>query len=393
MVLKSRKDLEELNGEWMFKMAYTKAVLREKMTFFWHNHFATSVPFAYLMQVQNNTLRRMALGKFGDILHAVAKDPAMLLYLNNQQNKKDHPNENFGREVMELFTLGIGHYTEQDIKEGARAFTGWAVNAKGEFEFHPRQHDDGEKEFLGRKGNFNGDDILNILLEEKQTANHIVTKIYRDFVNPDVNKVRVEKLAAEYYSSGYDTQALMHSIYSSDWFYDEENIGVKIASPVELLVRYKKLVEFEFKKPKDQLNLQRALGQVLFFPPSVAGWKGGTDWIDSASLLIRLSIPQYMVNGSSIKLKAKPAFEEQPEESVEKIDNDKVDSDWSALIASLQNEHDEKLSEVLFNNFIQCNAQYINHDLIKTKNENLSKEKRLIQTMANVFSLPEFQLI
>lgn len=232
MILKSRQDMEELNSEWLFKMTYTPAVLREKLTFFWHNHFATSVPFAYLMQVQNNTLRRLALGPFGDLLHAIAKDPAMLLYLNNQQNKKDHPNENFAREVMELFTLGIGHYTEQDIREAARAFTGWTVNARGEYEFQKEHHDDGIKEFLGRKGNFNGEDILNILLEEKQTARFLVSKIYREYVNPTVPKERLETLSLAYYNSGYHTGELLRSIFNSDWFYDEENIGVKICSPV-----------------------------------------------------------------------------------------------------------------------------------------------------------------
>jgi uncharacterized protein (DUF1800 family) len=393
MILKSKQDLEELNGEWLFKMAYTKSVLREKMTFFWHNHFATSTPFAYLMQVQNNMLRGMALGKFGDMLHAVAKDPAMILYLNNQQNKKNHPNENFAREVMELFTLGVGHYTEKDIKEAARAFTGWTVNAKGEFEFHAKQHDDGEKEFLGRKGNFNGEDILNILLEDKQTAKYIVTKIYRDFVNPIVDSKRVDTLADEYFNSGYDTEKLMRSIFTSDWFYADENIGVKISSPVELIVRYKKLLALEFKKQKTQLDVQKALGQVLFFPPNVAGWKGNTTWIDSTSLLIRLSIPQYIVNGSSMELKSKPAFEENPEEEVKKIDNDRLESDWSNLLAAFQKETDEKLTDTLFENFIQCDSQRINKESVQTRNKNLSKEKRLIQTMANVMSLPEFQLI
>jgi uncharacterized protein (DUF1800 family) len=392
MILKSKQDMEELNGEWIFKMAYTKAVLREKMTFFWHNHFATSTPFAYLMQVQNNMLRSHALGKFGDMLHAVAKDPAMILYLNNQQNKKGHPNENFGREVMELFTLGVGHYTERDIKEGARAFTGWTVNAKGEYEFHPGQHDDGEKEFLGRKGNFGGEDILNILLEQKQTAIFITTKIYREFVNPVVDAKRVSALADDYFASGYDTEKLMRNIFTSDWFYADENIGVKITSPVELIVRYKKLLALEFKKPKNQLEVQKALGQVLFFPPNVSGWKGNTNWIDSASLLIRLSIPQYIVNGSAMQLKSKPHFEENPDEQVETIENDKVESDWKELQAAFDNVSEDRLTDTLLTNFIQCNPENINKEVLKV-NANLSKDKRLIQTMANVMSLPEFQLI
>jgi uncharacterized protein (DUF1800 family) len=392
MILKSKQDMEELNTEWLFKMTHTKAVLREKMTFFWHNHFATSVPFAYLMQAQNNMLRSNALGRFGEILHAIAKDPAMILYLNNQQNKKGHPNENFAREVMELFTLGVGNYTERDIKEAARAFTGWTVNTKGEFEFHAKQHDDGEKEFLGRKGNFNGEDILSILLEEKQTAKYLVRKIYREFVNPVVDSQRVALLAEEYLSSGYDTEKLMRSIFTSEWFYADENIGVKISSPVELIVRYKKLLALEFKKPKNLLDVQKALGQVLFFPPNVSGWKGNTSWIDSASLLIRLSIPQYIVKGSAIELKAKPAFEENPEEGVETIENDKVESDWKELISAFSTVEDEKLQDALFESFIQCNPKNINRDMLAAEADK-PRIKRRIQTMANIMSLPEFQLI
>ncbi|HLG36038.1 MAG TPA: DUF1800 family protein, partial [Bacteroidia bacterium] len=150
MVIKSREDVQKLNYHWLYRMTVTKASLREKMTFFWHNHFSTSVPFAYLMQQQNNMLRKHALGKFSDMLRAVSKDAAMMIYLNNQQNTKEAPNENFAREVMELFTLGIGHYTDQDIKEAARAFTGWRINRKGEFEMNAKQHDDREKNFLGK---------------------------------------------------------------------------------------------------------------------------------------------------------------------------------------------------------------------------------------------------
>ncbi len=147
-LLRAPEQARQLNLEWMEMLTTSSAQLREKMTYFWHDHFATSTQFAWLMQVQNNTLRKNALGKFGKLLHAIAKDPAMIIFLNNQQNKKDHPNENFAREVMELFTLGEGNlYTEKDIKEAARAFTGWTVNKKGQFEFIEKEHDSGEKEF------------------------------------------------------------------------------------------------------------------------------------------------------------------------------------------------------------------------------------------------------
>ena len=394
MFLKSYGDMEELNSEWIFKMTYTSAVLREKMTFFWHNHFSTSTPLAYLMQVQNNTLRQYALGKFGDLLHAVAKDPAMILYLNNQQNKKAHPNENFAREVMELFTLGVGHYTENDIKESARAFTGWTVNTRGEYQFNDKQHDFDEKEFLGQKGNFNGDDILNIILSNKQVATFIITKIYREFVNYTVNTERVQQLADDFFNSGYDISTLMQNIYTSDWFYDDENIGAKVCSPVELIVRYKKLINLDATNKKTIVDVQKALGQVLFFPPNVAGWKGGNAWIDSSSLLLRLSIPSYVIKGEGFVIKAKPHPEENPDDTAPDPDADrgKISSDWTALENAFKNSSEDKQTENMLEYFIQCDPSRIDKSLIKTSWAVTDKDT-LALNMAAIMSLPEFQLI
>lgn len=394
MFLKSYGDMEELNGEWLFKMTYTPAVLREKMTFFWHNHFSTSTPLAYLMQVQNNTLRKNALGKFGDLLHAVAKDPAMILYLNNQQNKKAHPNENFAREVMELFTLGVGNYTEKDIKEGARAFTGWEVNKKGEYEFNEKQHDFDEKEFLGQKGNFSGEDILNIILSNKQVAVYVVTKIYHEFVNPDANTERVKELAEGFFNSGYDISALMKDIFKSDWFYDDENIGAKVCSPVELIVRYKKLITLETTNKKTLLDVQKALGQVLFFPPNVAGWKGGNTWIDSTSLLLRLSMPMYILKGEGLIVKAKPHPEENPDDMAKEDDSQrgKITSDWTDLDNAFKDIPANKQMESMLEYFIQCDTSRIDRNLLKTSWTNSDKDN-LTLSMAAIMSLPEFQLI
>lgn len=394
LLLKSYEDMEELNGEWLFKMTYTPAVLREKMTFFWHNHFSTSTPLAYLMQVQNNTLRKYALGKFGDLLHAVAKDPAMILYLNNQENKKAHPNENFAREVMELFTLGVGHYTEKDVKESARAFTGWTVNTKGEYQFNDKQHDFDEKEFLGQKGNFNGDDILDIILSNKQVAVFITAKIYREFVNPDVNAERVQKLADGFFKSGYDISALMRNIYTSDWFYDDENIGAKVSSPVELIVRYKKLVNLDVPNKKTLIDVQKALGQVLFFPPNVAGWKGGNTWIDSSSLLLRLSIPMYVIRGEGLKIKPKPHPEDDPGDTPrdDNTDRGKITSDWTALDNAFKDTTGDSQIESMIEYFIQCDTSRIDRNLVKINWADTDKDN-LTLSMAAIMSLPEFQLI
>jgi hypothetical protein len=291
MVLESPRQNGELSVAWLHRLASTPAVLREQMTLFWHNHFATGVPFAYLMQEQYNTLHRHALGSFRTLLHAVAKDPAMILFLNNQQNVKDSPNENFAREVMELFTLGIGHYTELDIREAARAFTGWQVNRRGEFEFRPELHDSGSKVFRGNTGNLTGENILDLLLDDPQTARFLTRKLWKHFVSPEPDEARVEALAGQYFRSGYDTEALLRSIFTSSWFYDSAYHGRIIASPAALLVRTMRLTGTTFTDVKALVDIQHRLGQQLFSPPNVAGWPGGTYWIDAASLTYRLDLP------------------------------------------------------------------------------------------------------
>ncbi len=289
----SRDDLRSLNLRWIDEMVHGRAQLREKMAFFWHGHFASrNINILYQQQLLD-ILRKQALGNFGDLLRAVSKSAAMLAFLNNQQNKKQHPNENFAREVMELFTLGRGHYTESDIKEAARAFTGWGFQLNGDFVFRERAHDDGSKTVLGKTGNFNGDDILNILLEQKQTAVYITRKIYRFLVNDEkVPEDRIQGLAERFFQRSYSITGLLDDIVGSDWFYDAENIGTKIKSPVELWVGMRRALPFEPSDPQSQILVQMALGQTLFNPPNVAGWPGGRAWIDASSLMVRLRLPQ-----------------------------------------------------------------------------------------------------
>ncbi len=295
--VQSTAALKTLNLAWLDQMIKSPQQLREKMSLFWHGHFATRVVNIFYQQQLLDVIRTKALDNFGDLLKEVSKSAAMINFLNNNQNRKGHPNENFAREVMELFTLGRGNYSENDVKEAARAFTGWGANVKGEFVFRPNQHDDGEKTFLGKTGNFNGDDILNILLEQKQTARFITQKIYKHFVNAQIDANRIEWLAARFYEQHYSISALLTDIFTSDWFYREENIGSKIKSPVELLVGIRRLLPMEIQNEEVQILMQRLLGQILFYPPNVAGWPGGKNWIDSSSLMMRLRIPQLIYAG------------------------------------------------------------------------------------------------
>jgi len=288
----SQEDIKSLNLAWLNEMVNSDAQLREKMSLFWHGHFASRNINIFYQQLLLDSVRQNALENFGDLLREVSKSAAMINFLNNNQNRKDHPNENFAREVMELFTMGRGNYTEQDVKEAARAFTGWGANLKGEFQFRKGQHDDGEKTFLGRTGRFDGDDILNILLEQRQTARYITRKLYRYLVNEEVDETRVDWLAGRFYQGNYDLKGLLHDIFGSDWFYDARNIGTRIKSPVELLAGMRRLLPMKIANEQVQIVLQRLLGQVLFYPPNVAGWPGGPAWIDSSTLMFRLRIPE-----------------------------------------------------------------------------------------------------
>ncbi len=293
---KAREEILNLNREWMIKMGSTDAILREKMTLFWHDHFACRTKNPLFAQNLNNILRRHSLGNFREMLMAVSKSPAMIQYLNNQQNKAKSPNENFAREVMELFTLGRDNYSEDDIKNAARAFTGWGFNPKGEFVFRKRQHDFGTKKVLGHEGNFGGEDVINIILDKKQTAIYITEKIYKYFVNEQLNREHVDLLATNLYESGYDIGEMMKQILTSDWFYAAENKSRIIKSPVELFVGYARLLPFKEIDKKSILLMQRALGQVLFVPPNVGGWPYGEEWINSTSITFRMQLPYTFIS-------------------------------------------------------------------------------------------------
>ncbi|MHA4843380.1 DUF1800 domain-containing protein [Flavitalea antarctica] len=299
---RSRENIKTLNITWLDQMVTSKQQLREKLSLFWHGHFATNSGNILYQQKLLDIIRVNSLGNFGTLLKEVSRSASMINYLNNNQNRKNRPNENFAREVMELFTLGRGNYSENDIREAARAFTGWGAKPSGEFIFRSQQHDSDNKTFLGRTGNFDGDNILDILLEQKQTAYHITKKIYKYFVNdrPDEKKIRL--LADKFYSSRYDISKLLDNIFASDWFYEPDNIGNRIKSPVELLVGVRRTLGLEIRNPPVQLLLQKLLGQTLLYPPNVAGWPGGYNWIDSSSLMLRLQIPKLIVDAGTVNL-------------------------------------------------------------------------------------------
>ena len=301
----SSTDIKNLSLLWLDRMAGSEGQLREKLALFWHGHFACRINNSLYQQMLLQEIREHAFEYFGDLLKAVSKSASMLSFLNNQQNRKKKPNENFAREVLELFTMGRGHYTEKDIKEAARAFTGWGYEQDGSFTFRNKVHDEGTKTFLGVSGNLTGDDILDIILKQKQTAVYITEKLYRYFVNEQADPQHTAWLAERFYNSNYHIAGLMHDIFTSDWFYEEKNIGVCIKSPVEYLTGIRRILPMTINNTDVQVLLQRLLGQWLFNPPNVAGWPGGTAWIDSSSLMLRLRIPGLIKNEETINIKPK----------------------------------------------------------------------------------------
>ena len=283
-------ETQRLATWWGGRMLTTRRPLEEKLTLFWHGHFATGagkVRDARMMHRQNEMLRANAAGNFRDLLVGILTDPAMLVYLDNGENRKDHPNENFGRELLELFTMGVGNYTERDIREASRAFTGW-TNDGVEFRFDADNHDFGEKTFLGRTGPFDGEDIIDIILETPVTAEFIAGKLYRFLVREELDAATRAALGDTFREAGYELRPLLRRILLSRDFHSPASVATQIKSPVQLVVStYRKLGLTRLPTIPDFNRLTAGLGQTLFNPPNVAGWAGGRTWITPALLLER----------------------------------------------------------------------------------------------------------
>ncbi|HAS46569.1 MAG TPA: DUF1800 domain-containing protein [Microscillaceae bacterium] len=391
---KSRQQVRQLNIAWIERMVNGENSLREKMTYFWHGHFACQNRNIYFIQNQINTIRKHALGNFKDLVLAIAKDPAMLLFLNNQQNRKQHPNENFARELMELFTLGRGNYTEKDIKEAARAFTGWGINRRTyEFRFRGMLHDFDDKTFLGKTGNFNGEDVIDIILKQEQTARFITEKIYRFFVNDTPDEKIINRLARKFYQSNYDIAALMRTIFTADWFYQKKNIGVKIKSPVELLVGIRRNFDIEFIKKNSSLFIQKVLGQVLLYPPNVAGWPGGQTWIDSSTLMFRLRLPYVIFKAADLEVVAKAEGDVNKQGFVNhRMRRLNAEIDWQAYTRYFAKETNKKKLYRNLSSFLLQTEHAKNQEFV-ARFANGNNPTDLIKTISlGIASLPEYQM-
>jgi uncharacterized protein (DUF1800 family) len=298
------ENILDLRRWWLERMVTSPAPLLEKMTLFWHGHFATSmqkVRDAYWMWLQNDTLRRNALGNFATLTKKISRDPAMMIYLDLQKSQKEHPNENWARELMELFTVGIGNYSEQDIREAARAFTGYHVNLRTQqFRFAAFQHDGSSKTFMDQTGPLDGDDVIDMLLGKPACAQFIGRKIWLYFVEDDPSPQTVNAVANRLRAYNYEIRPLLREIFGSSEFYSERVIRSQIKSPLQFLIQTAKLLEIQLPPVTIAQNAMHEMGQILFAPPSVKGWDGGRAWINTSTLLFRYNFANYLINGDTM---------------------------------------------------------------------------------------------
>ncbi|MBU2937920.1 DUF1800 domain-containing protein [Lacinutrix sp. C3R15] len=377
--------MKNYSHRWMDRLVNTNETLREKMTLFWANHFSAKNGRIKYVKNFNNTLRKHALGDFRKFVKAISKDAVMIQFLNLHQNNKSKPNENFARELMELFTLGVGHYSELDVKECARAFSGYKNNFEGEFVFSTYQHDKGMKTFLGEKGAFEGDQIIDIILKQKQCARFICEKIYGYFVNENINNSHIHLMTEVFYKD-YNIENLMRYVFKSDWFYNKENIGVKIKSPIELLVGMCRVIPLRFNKTEELIKIQTILNQRLLYPPDVAGWKGGKNWINTNSILVRVKLPSMILERESFTIQPKGNFTDQfklvyvKNKYQEKLN---VSVDWKTYKKQVKKIASNDLLFAL----VLCEINLGTQNYLKTLGK-LTKKKNL----AKIMSLPEYQM-
>lgn len=291
---------------WLFEMIHSTQPLREKLAFFWHNHFPVGIDkvrFPNALLGYLDVLRRFELGRFSELTTEIARTPAMLRYLDNDQNVKGKPNENFARELFELFTLGIGHYTEKDIQEAARAFTGWTfrrlkkkdIEAKDEFIFQKNKHDGGTKTILGKTGNLSGEDVISLAVTHPQTARFLSRKIWTFFISPNPSSEQIEALSDVWRGSSGNLEEIFRVVFTSEVFFTHKKTLIK--SPLDFVVGALRGLNFPVQEEKFYRNLLQVLtglGHAPFDPPNVSGWEGGRSWISDGALLTRTQIAATM---------------------------------------------------------------------------------------------------
>lgn len=397
-----RQRVTELRGWWLQRMASGPRPLQERMALFWHGHFATSfekVRDGYYMWRQNDIFRRLGTGNWEMLLLETGKDPAMLIWLDQAQSRKEHPNENYAREVMELFALGEGHYTEHDITEAARALTGWSLDRQGQtFIDRPFFHDNGDKTIFGKTGNFDGEDFIGMIVAQPQAAKFITAKIWNYFSGSEPTPELNEALAANFRENGNNFKPLLKTMFRSEEFYSDDIVRNQVKSPVQWLVGSVRMLESELPPPLISWVMTRQLGQDLFAPPNVKGWDGGVTWITTNTLLTRYNDAQALVTGSLPPLSAsdfggKGAGKGQKAMNaaerlrvggvkVEKILTPEERNNNHTIIASLQNR--------LFQSDLKKDQQEALQEFLDSKNK--MSDADILTAIRLMMSTPEYQV-
>lgn len=371
---------DRLKAWWLFRMLFTTDPLTEKQTLLWHNHFATSnqkLEDLSLMHRQNDLFRSLARAPFGKLLTAVLHDPAMLLWLDAPSNHKGHPNENLARELMELFTLGIGHFNETDVKEAARALTGWTV-IDDRYSFRASQHDAGQKTILNQRRAWNGDQLVEILLDQRATAQRLAGRLCQLFLGEGVAQPEdITVLAEGLQSHDLDIDWGTETILRSELFFADQNIRQRVAGPAEFIIGATRALELSDPPPQTMIlaDWMRQLGQDLFYPPNVGGWNGGRDWLRTSALISRANFATGLSRGQ--------------------FSSNHLPPDWSRLAAKQEQSSNPEdfvafLADLLFGG--EPAPGWIEGIVKSVSNKSHSREVVLQQTVAAVLTSPEAQL-
>ncbi len=394
-----RLHIVELRHWWLQRMAKGPRPLQEKLTLFWHGHFATSaqkVKDAYLMWLQNDTFRRNASGSWKEMLIAVTKDPAMLIWLDQSQSRKEHPNENYAREVMELFTLGEGHYTEKDIAEAARAFTGLVYERlRQESDFRPFIHDDSIKTVLGKTGRLSWVDVLNQIIAQPQAARFITAKLWSFFASENPSSELVSALAETFRKANNYFKLVLRAMFRSEEFYADSVIRNQVKSPVQWLVGSVRMLERDLPPGPVCSNFLANLGQDLFAPPNVKGWDGGISWITTNNLLARYNQAEKLVYGQNqIQLNTERKGMKFMEARFNRMHNDASPVDVAKLLSSEEKSNKNALLAALEKRLLQGKLRgkqeatlrgYLDH-------RGALDEHDILETIRLIMSTPEYQL-
>ena len=410
-----RAAFEEARLWWIDRMANSPRPFEEKMTLFWHGHFTSGmreVRNALFILEQNQFLRRNAVGSFRELALGIGRNRAMLVYLDGNKNDKEHPNENYARELMELFTLGVGNYSENDIKEAARAFTGWNYDREG-FRFRSSDHDFGEKRFLKKQGRFNGDDIVDIILEQPAASRFLARSLLEFFCRPDPDRALVEAFAREIRRHKFEITPIMKTLFSSQAFYHPDSRGCLVKSPVEIVIGSARTLGVGVHDLQAANRAMIAMGQELMQPPNVKGWDGGEAWVNTATLYYRYNAVSALVHGFGEQQESGSADELNDEQASARRGMMRMEPksrrtperqeslDVMGIVASQHLSTPEQIVDYFADHLLAVPlpdskreqlVAYLGDGGSSKKRDDRRDESRLRQTVALLCSTPEFQL-